>query len=87
MKLEIKEWGRMCTIKKDLRDRARNIRGLATALTYDVDYLFSDIKNYDLLCLGESLHETKITLQQLVDSVTELEYQLYLIKREDGSVK
>ena len=72
----------MCDIKKDLRDRARHIRGLATALTYDADYLFSDIKNYDLLCLGESLHETKITLQQLVDSVTELEYQLYLIKRD-----
>lgn len=77
----------MCDIKKDLRDRARNIRGLATALTYDVDYLFSDIKSYDLLCLGESLHETKITLQQLVDSVTELEYQIYLIKRETGDVK
>lgn len=77
----------MCTVKKDLRDRARNIRGLANALTYDVDYLFSDVKNYDLLCLGESLHETKITLQQLVDSVTELEYQLYLIKRNSGTVE
>lgn len=76
----------MCDIKKDLRDRARNIRGLATALTYDVDYLFSDAKNYDLLCLGESLHETKVTLQQLTDSVIELEYQLYLIKRDSGTV-
>lgn len=73
----------MCEIKKDLRDRARSIRGLANALSYDVEYLFSDVESYDLLCLGESLHETKITLQQLVDSVTELEYQLYLIRRDE----
>ena len=72
----------MCTIKKGLRDRARDIRGLANALTYDADCLVKDIDDYDLICLGESIHETKVTLQQFIDNLTELEYQLYLVKRD-----
>lgn len=72
----------MCTIKKGLRDRARDIRGLANALTYDADCLVKDIDDYDLICLGESIHETKVTLQQFIDNLTELEYQLYLIRRD-----
>ena len=72
----------MHDIKKTLRDRARDIRGLANALTYDAEYLLTDVENFDVFCLGESIHETKITMQRLVDSLTELEYQLYLIRRD-----
>lgn len=72
----------MCTIKKTLRDRAWDIRGLANALTYDADCLLTDIEAYDLICLGESIHETKVTLYRLVNTLTELEYQLYLIRRD-----
>ena len=72
----------MCEIKKTLRDRARDIRGLANALTYDAECLLTDIEAYDLICLGESIHETKVTMQKLIDNLTELEYQLYLIRRD-----
>lgn len=72
----------MCDIRKNLRDRARDVRGLANALTYDADCLVKDIDGYDWICLGESIHETKITLQQFIDNLTELEYCLYLIKRD-----
>lgn len=72
----------MCDIRKNLRDRARDVRGLANALTYDADCLVKDIDNYDWICLGESIHETKVTLQQFIDHLTELEYCLYLIKRD-----
>ena len=72
----------MCSIRKNLRDRARDIRGLASALTYDAECLLDDIDGYDLVCLGESIHDTKITLQRLIDNITELEYHLYLIRRD-----
>ena len=72
----------MQDIKKGLRDRVRDIRGLANALTYDADCLVTDIDSYDLICLGESIHETKVTMQRLVDNLVELEYQLYLIRRD-----
>lgn len=74
----------MCTVKRIMREHVRNIRGLANALGFDAEYLYSDIENFDLLCLGESIHETKITLQRLVDTITELEYQLYLLKRDEN---
>lgn len=72
----------MCNIKKGLRDRARELRGLANALTYDTECVYEDVESYDLMCLGESIHDMKVTLQHLIDGVTELEYQLYLLKRD-----
>ena len=72
----------MCKIKKNMRDRARDIRRLTNALTYDADCVFEDVENNDLWCLGESMHETKITLQRLMGNVIELEYYLYLVRRD-----
>lgn len=72
----------MCNSKKNMRDLARDIRGLASALNYDAECLLSDVETYDLMCLGESIHDTKITIQRVMDKATELEYQLYLIRRD-----
>ena len=77
----------MCDIKKEMRERARLARGLANALGYDVDYIYSDVENYDLICMSESIRETKETIQKLIDNVMELEYLLYLIKKEDAPTK
>lgn len=74
----------MCDIRKEMKERARLARGQVNALGYDIEYVYTDVENFDLLCLGESLHESKLTIQSLLDNVTELEYLLYLIKR-DGS--
>lgn len=70
----------MCDIKKEMRERARLARGLANALGHDVDYIYSDVENFDLICMDESIRETKCTLDRLVDNVTELENLLYLVK-------
>lgn len=72
----------MCEIKKTMRDRVWTIRGLANAMVYDAECLFNDVDTYDVMCLGESIHEAKITIQSLMHNVTELEYQLYLIRRD-----
>lgn len=73
-------------IKKEMRDRARLAKGLTSALCYDVDYIYSDVKDLDFICMNESIREAKETLQKLVDNVTEIEYLLYLLK-SDGSCK
>lgn len=76
----------MTDIKKEMRDRARLARGLANALGHDVDYIHMDVENFDLICMNESIRETKDTLQKLMDNITELEYLFYLLKK-DGSRK
>lgn len=74
----------MNDIKRELKDKARSTRGLVNGLVCDTDYIYTDANNFDLLCLGESLREAKETLQRLTDNLKELEYLLYLIKREDS---
>ncbi len=72
----------MTEIKKDMKSRARLLRGLANVLQLDADYIWTDANNFDLICLGESVNEAKTTLQQATDCLTELEYLVYLTKRE-----
>lgn len=73
----------MSDIKKEMKDRARLARGLVNALKYDVDYVFTDVNSYDVICLEESLRETKDTIQKLVDNITEIEYLLYLMRQNE----
>lgn len=72
----------MEVIFENLRNRARSIQGLANELTYDADCIYTDIDAYDIICLGESIHEMKTTMKCLMDNLIELEYQLYLIRRD-----
>lgn len=74
----------MCDIKKEIKERARLTRVLANALGHDSEYIYLDAENYDLICLGESIKETKDTIQKMIDNVMELEYLLYLIKKEES---
>ena len=73
----------MTEVRRGLKTRARLLRGLVNVLQADADYIWSDSNNYEILCLTESLKEAKTTLQQITDCMTELEYMLYLIKREE----
>lgn len=73
----------MCDIRKELRDRARLARGLVNGLGYDMDYLYSDAESFDLICLAESIRESRETVQKLIANLTEIEYLLYLVKKDD----
>ena len=73
----------MSEIKRDMRGRARLLRGLANVLQVDADYIWSDSNNFEVLCLNESIKEAKTTLQQITDCLTELEYLLYLTRRDN----
>ena len=74
----------MSEIKRGMKARARLLRGLTNVLQLDVDYIWNDSNNYEILCLNESIREAKATLQQVTDCLTELEYMLYLAKREES---
>lgn len=74
----------MHEIKRGIKARARLLRGLTNVLQVDADYIWSDSNNHEVLCLGESIREAKMTIQQVTDCLTELEYMLYLMKREES---
>ena len=74
----------MNEIKRGIKGRARLLRGLANVLQVDADYIWSDSSNQEILCLNESIREAKMTLQQITDCITELDYMLYLMKREES---
>lgn len=72
----------MMDIRKEMRDRARLAKGLANALGYDVEYVSMDVESCDLMCMNESIRETKETLQRLTDNITEIEYLMYLLQKD-----
>lgn len=74
----------MNEIRRSIKARARLLRGLTNVLQVDADYIWSDSSNYEVLCLSESIKEAKLTVQQVTDCLTELEYMLYLMKREES---
>ena len=69
-------------LRIEMRQKARRLRGLLNLLTDDIYHVNVDAKDFDLLCLNESINDTKNTLQMLVDGTTELEYILYLSNKE-----
>lgn len=73
----------MCDIKKELKERARLVRGLANALGYDAEYVFMDTENFDLVCLSESMRETNETLEKLANNLKEMQYLIHLIQRRE----
>ena len=71
----------MVDVKREMKEKTRLAKGLVNSLDIDVDYLCMDVDSNDILCIGSSIHETKVTLGQLLDTMTELEQLLYLIKK------
>ena len=74
-------------LRIDMRQKARQLRGLLNLLTDDIFHVNEDAKDFDLICLEESIRDTKNTLQMLIDGVTELEYIQYLSNQERSREK
>lgn len=71
----------MLDIKREMKERARLARGLVNSLESDVEYVCIDVDSNDVICIGLSIQETKITLRQLMDNMIEMERLLNTIKR------
>ena len=74
----------MSNVKNELKERARLLRGLATAFGCDAEYIFTDAKNIDLICLNESVKEARYTVQRITDNIKEIEYLMYLMQQDES---
>lgn len=70
--------------KHEMRKRARAAMGIVNLLKDDIDQVRVDVTDFDMICLEESLRDTKLTIQMLVDSITEIEYMLYMYKAREN---
>ena len=70
-------------IKVNMKKRARIAAGMVNLLRDDVEYLRADANDFDVLCLEESIKDTKATLQMITDHITEIEYLLYLFNSKE----
>lgn len=71
-------------VKMEMRKRAQTIRGLVNLLKDDADYIRVDADDFDLIGLNESIREMKDTVQQVIDNIMELEYSVYLAKKDES---
>lgn len=71
-------------IKLNMKKRARIASGIINLLRDDIDHIKADTNDFDLICLEESLRDAKDTMRMLTDSITEIEYMLYLVNSSDS---
>jgi hypothetical protein len=72
----------MQELKMVMRGKARLSRGLVNLLKDDTEQIYNDVNVFDVVSLEEAIGDTKRTAQQLQDAVTDLEYYLYLAKKD-----
>lgn len=68
--------------KMEVYRRSRLLKGLTNLLKDDVEQVYMHADDLDIFSLEEAIIEAKITTQRLMDVATELEYIIYLAKRE-----
>lgn len=64
--------------KREIQNKTRLAHCLADILEYDIDNLKNDAHECNPDELTKTLQETKETMQNLIDIVTEIEYVIYL---------
>ena len=69
-------------LKMIMRGKVRLTRGLVNLLKDDTEQLTNEVNIFDVFGLEETIGDAKRTTQQLNDAITELEYYLYLAKRD-----
>lgn len=72
----------MQELKLVMRGKARLSRGLVNLLKDDTEQIYNDVNMFDVISLEEAIGDTKRTTQQLLDAITDLEYYLYLAKKD-----
>lgn len=64
--------------KRDIQNKSRLAHCLVDILEYDISNLKNDANECNPDELMNTLQETKETIQNLIDIVTEIEYAIYL---------
>ena len=69
-------------LKMLMRAKTRLVRGLSNLLKDDAEQLSDDMNSFDIFRMEETVTDAKRTAQQMIDAMTELEYYLYLAKKD-----
>ena len=69
-------------MKMIMRSKARLAAGLVNLLKDDAKQMCVDVDDFDMFSLGEAIREAKRTAQTLLDTVTDLERDLKMVKRD-----
>lgn len=64
-----------------MRSKARLTKGLMNILFDDVERIGNEVDDCDVVNLKDSIQDAKGTLQCLLDTIVELEYNVYLSSR------
>lgn len=65
-----------------MRSKARLIKGLTNILLDDIERITTEVDDSDIVSLKDSTQDAKGTLQCLLDNIVELEYAVYLSRRD-----
>lgn len=65
-----------------MRSKARLAKGLMNILQDDIDRVVNDVDDCDIVNMKDSIQDAKGTLQCMIDNLVELEYTMYLVKRD-----
>ena len=69
-------------LKMIMRSKARLANGLVNLLKDDTDQMCIDVDDFDMFSLKEAISEAKRTSQTLIDTISDLERDLRLIKED-----
>lgn len=70
--------------KRELQNKARLACGLADILKYDSENLVMELNELYEDYFIEAIRDTKETMQNFVDVITEMEYLLYLERLKES---
>lgn len=70
--------------KRELQNKARLACGLADILKYDAENLVMELNELYEDYFIEAIRDTKETMQNFVDTITEMEYLLYLERLKES---
>lgn len=70
--------------KRELQNKARLACGLADILKYDAENLVMELNELYEDYFIEAICDTKETMQNFVDTITEMEYLLYLERLKES---
>lgn len=70
--------------KRELQNKARLACGLADILKYDTENLVAELNELYEDYFIEAIRDTKETMQNFVDTITEMEYLLYLERLKES---
>ena len=69
-------------IRIHVRNKARLAKGIGNIIKEDTTRLHSDLDDLAVITLEEDIYEIKRSSQWLIDTLSELEHYLYLIRRD-----